>query len=108
MRVAAELVGMHPQTLRKYERAGLLAPTRSKGYHRLYSDDDLSRLSSIRHLVHKQGVNVAGVRLLLAVLDSVGEIERSLQRDRGGVTSVERHVRTLRTLLEPDRSEATQ
>jgi MerR family transcriptional regulator, heat shock protein HspR len=75
MAVASRLTGMHPQTLRKYERAGLLSPGRPSGNQRLYSEADVQRLRRIRYLVDIRGVNVAGLGLALAMadrLDAVG------------------------------------
>jgi MerR family transcriptional regulator/heat shock protein HspR len=69
MAVAARLTGMHPQTLRKYERAGLLTPTRHQGNQRLYSEADIERLRRIRYLVEVRGVNIAGLELALAMAD---------------------------------------
>jgi MerR family transcriptional regulator, heat shock protein HspR len=69
MAVASRLTGMHPQTLRKYERAGLLTPARQAGNQRLYSVADLERLRRIRYLVEVRGLNVAGVAVTLAVSD---------------------------------------
>ena len=67
--VASRLTGMHPQTLRKYERAGLLTPSRRAGNQRLYSVADLERLRRIRYLVEVRGLNVAGVAVTFAVSD---------------------------------------
>ena len=69
MAVASRLTGMHPQTLRKYERAGLLTPSRQAGNQRLYSAADIERLRRIRYLVEVRGLNVAGVAVTLAVSD---------------------------------------
>ena len=69
MAVAARLTGMHPQTLRKYERAGLVTPSRQQGNQRLYSDADVERLRRIRYLVEVRGVNVAGLELALGMSD---------------------------------------
>jgi len=63
--VAARLLEMHPQTLRKYEREGLIAPSRTTGNLRLYSDEDLDRLRQVKYLVADQGLNLAGVQLVL-------------------------------------------
>ena len=71
--VAARLLEMHPQTLRKYERVGLVQPSRTGGHLRLYSNDDLLRLRVIRRLVEELGLNLAGVGL---VLDLVGPLRR--------------------------------
>jgi DNA-binding transcriptional MerR regulator len=73
--VASRLSGMHPQTLRKYERAGLLTPARQQGNQRLYSDADLERLKRIRYLVETRGVNVAGVELALSMADRLDELD---------------------------------
>ena len=69
MAVASRLTGMHPQTLRKYERAGLLTPLRQSGNQRLYSEADIRRLRRIRYLVDVRGVNIAGLELALAMAD---------------------------------------
>lgn len=70
MRVASMLTGMHPQTLRKYERAGLLEPSRCKKL-RMYSDEDIARLRFIKHLVDDIGLNLAGVKITLKVQDTI-------------------------------------
>jgi|SRR4051794_14161699 len=72
--VASRLTGMHPQTLRKYERAGLLRPARPSGNQRLYSADDIDRLKRIQYLVEERGVNVAGLELALAMTDRLDEL----------------------------------
>src|SRR5512136_1695347 len=77
MRVASMLTGMHPQTLRKYERAGLLEPSRCKKL-RMYSDEDIARLRTIKHLVDDIGLNLAGVRVALKVQDTVLKIRQQL------------------------------
>ena len=69
MAVASRLTGMHPQTLRKYERAGLITPSRQSGNQRLYSDSDIRRLRRIRYLVEERGVNIAGLALTLEMAD---------------------------------------
>jgi MerR family transcriptional regulator/heat shock protein HspR len=78
MRVASMLTGMHPQTLRKYERAGLLEPSRCKKL-RMYSDEDISRLKIIKHLVDDLGLNIAGVRIALKVHETVLSIKDQLR-----------------------------
>ena len=67
--VASRLTGMHAQTLRKYERAGLLRPARQAGNQRLYSVTDIRRLERIRYLVEERGLNIAGLEVTLAVSD---------------------------------------
>ncbi len=77
MRVASMLTGMHPQTLRKYERAGLLSPSRSKTL-RMYSDEDIARLGVIKHLVDEVGLNLAGVELALKLQTTLLNIKKEL------------------------------
>jgi len=72
--VAARHLGMHPQTLRKYERLGLVRPTRTLGSMRVYSREELERLRVIKHLVNEAGSNLAGVQRLLEVVDAVQRI----------------------------------
>ena len=75
MAVASRITGMHPQTLRKYERAGLITPARQSGNQRLYSEADVRRLRRIRYLVEVRGMNIAGLELTLGMadrLDAVG------------------------------------
>lgn len=69
--MAARLLDMHPQTLRKYERLGLVQPTRTIGSMRVYSRDQLERLKLIKHLVEDEGVNLAGVQRLLTIAEAV-------------------------------------
>jgi len=69
--VAARMVGMHAQTLRKYERAGFLLPSRTDGRLRLYSRDDLRRLRQIKRLVEQRELNLAGVELALGLTDEL-------------------------------------
>ena len=78
--VAARMLGMHPQTLRKYERLGLVQPTRTIGSMRLYTRDELERLRVIKRLVEDGGVNLAGVQRLLSVAEIVQRM-RPLMRD---------------------------
>ena len=75
MAVAARITGMHPQTLRKYERAGLIRPSRQSGNQRLYSQADIQRLRRIRYLVEVRGVNIAGLELALAMADRLDAVE---------------------------------
>jgi len=78
--VAARMLGMHPQTLRKYERLGLVQPTRTVGSMRLYSRDEIERLKIIKRLVEDSGINLAGVQRLLSIAEVVQRI-RPLMRD---------------------------
>src|SRR5438552_3498449 len=72
--VAARILGMHPQTLRKYERLGLVQPTRTIGSMRLYSREELERLKIIKRLVDDGGINLAGVQRLLSIAEVVQRI----------------------------------
>jgi MerR family transcriptional regulator/heat shock protein HspR len=72
---AARLVGVHEQTLRYYERAGLVEPARSKGRIRLYSLHDLERVRQIRRLTDEMGVNLAGVEVIMRLTDRIRELE---------------------------------
>ena len=79
--VAASRVGVHPQTLRLYERVGLVKPAR-RGGNRLYSDWDIERLRQIQRLTNELGVNLAGVEIILKLLDQVRELQRELEAVR--------------------------
>jgi MerR family transcriptional regulator/heat shock protein HspR len=81
--MAARLLEMHPQTLRKYERLGLVSPTRTVGSMRVYTSDELERLRLIKHLVEDAGVNLAGVQRLLSIAEAVQRL-RPLVRDEVG------------------------
>src|ERR1041385_3614526 len=76
----AEQYGLHPQTLRLYEREGLLKPSRSEGNTRLYTDDDLERLEVILHLTRDLGVNLAGVEIILNMREQMGEMQAQIQQ----------------------------
>jgi MerR family transcriptional regulator/heat shock protein HspR len=78
--VAAELVGMHPQTLRIYEAKGLVRPKRTPGNTRLYSEADLERLRLIQRLTGQLGLNLAGVETVLRLEDELGRLRSRLER----------------------------
>lgn len=82
--VAARLVEMHPQTLRKYEREGLVAPSRTAGNLRLYSDEDIERLRQVKYLVENRGLNLAGVQLVLELTRSLRELRDTMGESAGG------------------------
>ena len=113
--VAAELVDMHPQTLRLYERKGLIRPGRSTGKTRLYSERDIEHLREIRRLTQELGVNLAGVeevmRLQHELDDMQGEFEAEIERIEGdpGVAAGLLHEQAQRVLgqVGPCRAEAT-
>ncbi len=73
--MAAEMLDMHPQTLRKYERLGLIQPSRTVGSMRLYSREELERLRGIKHLVDELGINLAGVQRLLSIAEVMHRIQ---------------------------------
>jgi MerR family transcriptional regulator/heat shock protein HspR len=100
--MAARELGLHPQTLRKYERLGLVQPGRTIGSMRLYTREELERLRLIKHLVDELGINLAGVQRLLSIAEAVqrirplldeptlgrGESRRKLQREFDRLSSM--------------------
>ena len=82
--VAARLLQMHPQTLRKYERAGLVRPSRTVGMLRLYSEEDIVRLRLIKHLVGEMGLNLAGVEVALAMFNQMLRLKSGLDQAKEG------------------------
>ncbi|MGE5263638.1 MAG: heat shock protein transcriptional repressor HspR [Acidobacteriota bacterium] len=102
--VAARLVEMHPQTLRYYERAGLLKPTRSSGKIRLYSQREIERLRKISRLTNELGVNLAGVEIIIDLTERLELIqERMKQRETILQTEIEKLKREVETLQHIDR-----
>jgi MerR family transcriptional regulator/heat shock protein HspR len=103
--VAAELVGMHPQTLRIYESKGLVRPQRTSGNTRLYSESDLERLKLIQRLTTELGLNLAGVERVLALEDELQRMRARLdrlERDmRAAVTEVHRQYKRELVLYRP-------
>jgi len=79
--MAARMLGMHPQTLRKYERLGLVQPTRTIGSMRLYSREELERLKLIKRLVDDGGINLAGVQRLLSIAEVVQRLRPMIRDD---------------------------
>jgi MerR family transcriptional regulator, heat shock protein HspR len=75
----AEMYGIHPQTLRLYEREGLLKPSRTEGNTRLYTDEDLERLEFILSLARDLGVNIAGMAIILQMRERMEEMQRQIQ-----------------------------
>ena len=95
--VAADLVGMHPQTLRMYEAKGLVRPGRTPGGTRLYSERDLDRVRTIQRLTTEVGLNLAGVQRVLALEDDLVRLRERFERlereMREAVETVHRHYR---------------
>lgn len=81
--VAARILEMHPQTLRKYERVGLVTPSRTVGMLRLYSEEDVARLRLIKHLVGELGLNLAGVQLALGIFNRLLQMKAKLNSLEG-------------------------
>jgi MerR family transcriptional regulator/heat shock protein HspR len=97
--VAARLLGMHPQTLRKYERLGLVQPTRTIGSMRLYSRDELERLRVIKRLVDDAGINLAGVQRLLSIAEVVQRIRPLMREESLSARDARRLANELEGLL---------
>ena len=74
--VAARILGVHAQTLRYYERAGMVEPSRSRGNRRLYSTEDIERLRRIKTMIDDLGVNLAGVEVIMRMSERMYEMER--------------------------------
>jgi MerR family transcriptional regulator/heat shock protein HspR len=103
--IAADLVGMHPQTLRIYENKGLINPKRTRGNTRLYSEADLERLRLIQRLTTELGLNLAGVEVVLRLEDELRKaherIERLQRQLRDEVQNVHKQYRRELVLYEP-------
>ena len=96
--VAARLVEMHPQTLRYYERAGLLKPTRSSGKIRLYSQREIDRLRKIARLTSELGVNLAGVEIIIDLTERLEMLqERMKKREAELMSEIEQLKQELET-----------
>ena len=80
--VAARMLGMHAQTLRYYERMGIIAPSRSRGRIRLYSQADISRLRQIQRLINDLGVNLAGAEVILRLNKRIRHMEQEMEELR--------------------------
>jgi MerR family transcriptional regulator/heat shock protein HspR len=109
--IAAELVGMHPQTLRIYEQKGLVRPRRTAGNTRLYSDADVERLQMIQTLTTEVGLNLAGVESVLRLQDQLARMHRRLERMehemRDAIDQVHRSYRRDVVLYRPPQPPAT-
>ncbi len=81
--IAAGLCQMHPQTLRMYERLGLIQPQRRNGRNRLYSEDDIERLKQIQRLTQDMGVNLAGVEVILDLLERLHQAQIEAEERMG-------------------------
>jgi MerR family transcriptional regulator/heat shock protein HspR len=99
----AEQYGVHPQTLRLYEREGLLKPSRSEGNTRLYTAEDVERLEVILHLTRDLGVNLAGVDIILNMREKMGQMQSQIQEF---IATLNRELaaRTARTQVPEERT----
>jgi MerR family transcriptional regulator, heat shock protein HspR len=108
--IAAELVGMHPQTLRMYEQKGLVSPQRTPGNTRLYSEADLERLRLIQRLTTEFGLNLAGVEVVLRMEDEVKRLRERMdameRRMRQEIRDVERRYKREIVLYRPPQQPA--
>ena len=110
--VAAELVGMHPQTLRMYEQKGLVNPKRTAGNTRIYSDADVARLQLIQRLTTELGLNLAGVERVLHMEDELLRMQRRLERMeqemRNALDEVHRFYRRDLVVYQPPQTPAVR
>jgi MerR family transcriptional regulator, heat shock protein HspR len=105
--VAAELVGMHPQTLRMYEQKGLVRPQRTAGNTRLYSEADLERLRLVQRLTTELGLNLAGVEAVLGLEEQLQRMQARMERleseMRDAIQQVHKQYRRELVLYDPTR-----
>jgi MerR family transcriptional regulator/heat shock protein HspR len=97
--VAARMLGMHPQTLRKYERLGLVQPSRTIGSMRLYSKEELERLKAIKRLVDDGGINLAGVQRLLSIAEVLQRIRPLMHEESLSTRDARRLTQEMDELL---------
>ena len=97
--VAARILDMHPQTLRKYERLGLINPGRTIGMLRLYSTEDIEKVRLIRYLSDELGLNLAGVQFALAAFDNMSTIKHRIDSRLEGIPSAQQVVQEEMNLL---------
>jgi len=90
--VAAELAGVHPQTLRIYERKGLLRPARTAGNTRRYSERDIDRLRLIQELTQRHGINLAGVKMIMSLQQDVDRMQRRMDELQEEVARVRERI----------------
>ncbi len=104
--IASEMLGLHPQTLRQYERLGLIVPSRVDGKNRLYSENDIEKLQFIKTLTQKQGVNLAGVEIILNMQEQIIllnkkilQIESNMQLKYGeNISIMDNHTNNFKTI----------
>jgi MerR family transcriptional regulator/heat shock protein HspR len=105
--VVSEMLGIHPQTLRIYEREGFIKPKRTGGNTRLYSEEDVEKLEMILRLTRELGVNLAGVEVILSMRETMERMQREMQETMGLLRNeLEREIRRreeMKTALVPVR-----
>ncbi len=89
--VVATILDIHPQTLRQYEREGLVTPSRTQGRMRLYSQRDIDRMKMILRLTRQMGVNLAGVDVVLQLKETMDEMQKEIEQLRDELSKVNRH-----------------
>jgi MerR family transcriptional regulator, heat shock protein HspR len=94
--VVADLSGMHPQTLRMYERRGLIEPKRTQGNSRRYSEQDVARLKRIQELTQEHGLNLAGVRIVMDLERQVEDLRKRLERANRQLAVAEKKLQEAR------------
>ena len=89
--VVATILDIHPQTLRQYEREGLVTPSRTEGRMRLYSQRDIDRMKMILRLTRQMGVNLAGVDVILKLKETIDEMQQEIDQLRDELSKINRH-----------------
>ena len=89
--VVATILDIHPQTLRQYEREGLVTPSRTQGRMRLYSQRDIDRMKLILRLTRQMGINLAGVDVILQLKETIDEMQKDIEQLRDELSKVNRH-----------------
>lgn len=87
------MLGVHAQTLRAYERQGLISPSRTKGRIRIYSVEDIRRAQQVRRLIEDLGVNLAGVEVILRLTERIRALEQELERTKQELQQANQHLR---------------
>ncbi len=106
--VAAELVDMHPQTLRLYERKGLIEPSRSSGKTRLYSQRDIEHLREIRRLTQELGVNLAGVEEIIRLRRQLDKLQSTMEGRIGNIqTQLQERMKHYKGALNPPKDDSS-
>ena len=102
--VVAKVLNIHPQTLRQYEREGLISPSRTEGKTRLYSQKDIDRIKTILRLTRDLGVNLAGVDIILRLKEQMAQMEKEIEYLRDKIQQYEKelHIPKSRAVVKRD------